>query len=178
MTDAEFEAAVRKISMGDKSGLRDIYDAYADIVYRIFLGKVHHHQDAEDLTSDFFLKLWNIAGRFYPGHGHRSWLTTIAWNMATDHLRRAGRELPSETPAQEMADAQRTEDTVTGKMHTEDILSVLPEEEQEIVRLHLAAELTFREVAEVLRRPLGTVSWKYRNAMQRLKKLAEEGSLL
>ncbi|MBR2086805.1 MAG: sigma-70 family RNA polymerase sigma factor, partial [Oscillospiraceae bacterium] len=63
-------------------------------------------------------------------------------------------------------------------MNAADILSALTEDEQEIVRLHLPAELTFREIASVLKRPLGTVAWKYRNAIGKLKRLAEEGKLV
>lgn len=182
MTDAEFEAAVGKVTAGDKTGLRDLYDAYADTIYRLFLGKVHNHQDAEDLTSDFFLKLWECAAGYRPGRGHRCWMMTIARNMAIDYLRKAGHTIPVED-AETVSPAALTEtktaaDTVTEHMQTEGILSVLPEDEQEIVRMHIAAELTFREIAAILKRPLGTISWKYRNAIGKLQKLAEEGSLL
>ena len=181
MTDAEFEAAVSKIRAGDKSGLRALYEAYGDKMYRLFLSRVHSHQDAEDLTSELFLKLWEQAGRYRPGQGHCAWMATIARNMATDFQRHHGRMMPVEDAeaAAPGALTERTtaEDTVLGDMQAADILSSLSEDEQEIVRLHIAAELTFREIAEVLRRPLGTVTWKYRRAMDRLRKLAEEGRL-
>ena len=45
----------------DRNGLKDIYTAYAKQIYRVILGIVRSHEDAEDLTSDFFLKLWNMA---------------------------------------------------------------------------------------------------------------------
>ena len=44
--------------------------------------------------------------------------------------------------------------------------------------MHIAAELTFREIAFILKRPLGTVAWKYRNAIGKLQKLAKEGELV
>ena len=180
MTDSEFESAVEKIRAGDSSGLREIYDAYGDRIYRIFLGKVHHHQDAEDLTSDFFLKLWECAGSHRSGQGHRSWLTTIARNMAIDHLRKSVKMTPVED-AEEAglpADTETPETSVLGNMQAAELLSSLSEDEQEIIRLHVAAELTFREIAEVLQKPLGTVAWKYRNAIGKLQKRAKEGRLV
>lgn len=182
MTEAEFESAVNKIRAGDRSGLRELYDAYGDRIYRLFLGKVHHYQDAEDLTSDFFLRLWECAPSHRPGQGHRCWLTTIARNMAIDYLRKSNRETPVEdteaVSREPMTDNTTPEHTVLGSMQAADILSTLSEDEQEIVRMHIAAELTFREIAAILKRPLGTVAWKYRNAIGKLQKLAKEGRLV
>ncbi|MBQ8927291.1 MAG: RNA polymerase sigma factor [Oscillospiraceae bacterium] len=178
MTDAEFEAAVEQIRSGDKQGLRAVYDAYGDRMYRFFLSRVHHHQDAQDLTSEYFLKLWECLPGYRKGTGHRSWLTVIARNMATDHLRRASREMPDDeiesSPA--LTQSESAEDTVISEMSMTALLERLTLDEQEIVRLHIAAQLTFREIAAVLGRPLGTVAWKYRNAIGKLQKAVKEGS--
>ena len=182
MTEAEFEQAAALIRAGNREGLRSIYEAYGDRIYRLFLSKVRKREDAEDLTSDFFLKLWEIAPTHRSGTGHRAWMGTIARNMAIDFLRHAGHETPvedTELHGQASLTEQTTaEDTVLGEMNAANILSALNEDEQEIVRMHLAAELTFREIAAVLKRPLGTVAWKYRNAIGKLKRLAEEGKLV
>ncbi len=181
MTDAEFSAAIEKMIQGDRSGLRDVYDAYGNTIYRLFLGRVHRHQDAEDLTSEFFLKLWGCASTYRAGTGHKCWMNTIARNMAVD-FQRKNREIPMEDTAQtyeqQQITADTTEDTVIGTMHTAQILAKLSEEEREIVQMHLSAELTFREIAAILKRPLGTVAWKYRTAIGKLQKLAEEGQLV
>lgn len=182
MTESEFESAVNQIRAGDRSGLRLLYDAYGDKIYRLFLGKVHNHQDAEDLTSDFFLKLWECAPSHRSGQGHKSWLGTIARNMAIDFLRKSSRETPVEDAEVcdpgALTEHTTPEDSVLGSMQAADILASLSEDEQEIVRMHIAAELTFREIAEILKRPLGTVAWKYRNAIKKLQKLAKEGRLV
>ncbi len=181
MTDAEFESAMEKIRTGDRSGLREVYDAYGNTIYRLFLGRVHRPQDAEDLTSDFFLKLWSSASSYRPGNGHRCWLNTIARNMAVDFQRKQ-HEIPAESTeevyAHQMASPTTAEDDAISKVQTNRILSHLSEEEQEIVQLHLSAELTFREIAAILKRPLGTVAWKYRQAIGKLQKLAKEGQLI
>lgn len=181
MTDAAFASAIERIKQGDRSGLREIYDAYGSMVYRVFLGRVHRHQDAEDLTSEFFLKLWNSASYYRAGTGHKSWMTTIARNMAIDFQRR-NREVPvedvAEEYAQQLTSTDNTEDTVLGSIRSTQILSHLSEDEREIVQLHLAADLPFREITAILQRPLGTIAWKYRTAIGKLQKLAKEGQLV
>ena len=182
MTDSEFDSAIEKIRNGDKTGLRIIYDIYGDKMYRLFFSKVKNHQDAEDLTSDFFLKLWECAASYQPGKGHKCWLTAIARNMAVDYFRKSGRETPVEDieAVKENALTEHTtaEDKTIGKLHTVHLLSSLSEEEREIIQMHIAAELTFREIAVILKRPLGTAAWKYRNAIGKLQKLAKEGQLI
>lgn len=182
MTDAEFDTAIRKIVNGERSGLRDIYDSYGNMIYRLFLSKVHSHQDAEDLTSDFFLKLWSVAGTYVPGTGHKCWMGTIARNLAVDHLRKNSREIPVEdstlTAAAEQTESGIARPDALERMETAQLLESLPEEEREIVQLHLASEYTFREIADIIKRPLGTVAWKYRNAIKTLQKLAKEGGLV
>ncbi len=181
MTDAEFVSAIEKMIQGDRSGLREVYDAYGITIYRLFLGRVHRHQDAEDLTSEFFLKLWSCASTYRAGTGHKCWMNAIARNMAVDFQRR-NREIPVEDAAEEYAQqltsTENPEETVLGDMQSVRILSNLSEDEREIVQLHLTAELTFREIAAILKRPLGTIAWKYRTAIAKLKKLAEEGQLV
>ncbi len=182
MTDAEFQAAIEKIRQGNRSGLKDIYDSYGNMIYCLFLSRVHSREDAEDLTSDYFLKLWTAAESYRPGTGHRCWMGTIARNMAVDHIRRRSREVPVEdellTAAAERMDSGRTEPDVLEKMHASQLLTPLADDEREIVQLHLAAELTFREIAVILKRPLGTVAYKYRCAIGKLKKIAEEGGFI
>ncbi len=181
MTDAEFLDAINAIQQGDKTALHRIYNAYGDKIYRLFLGKLKNHQDAEDLTSEFFLKLWECASLYRAGQGHKCWLSTIARNMAVDYIRKQSHEMPvedAETVGSDSLTEHRTaEDTVLSNMNANDILSQLSEDEQDIVRMHIAAELTFREIAVILKRPLGTVAWKYRNAIGKLQKLAKEGRL-
>ncbi len=179
MTDVAFDAAVERIRAGNREGLREIYDAYGDKVYRLFLGRVHRREDAEDLTSDFFLRLWELAGTHRDGTPHKSWMMTIARNMAIDFMRRASRETPDENVETHESLTERTtaEDTVLGEMHAAQILSVLSEEEREVVRMHLSADLTFREISEILGKPLGTVAWRYRSALRKLQRLVKEGEL-
>ncbi|MCR4788849.1 MAG: RNA polymerase subunit sigma-70, partial [Lachnospiraceae bacterium] len=57
LTEEQFNNCIKAILDKDKSGLREIYDAYLDYIYRIVLGVVGRKEDAEDVTSEFFIKL-------------------------------------------------------------------------------------------------------------------------
>ena len=84
MNEREFNSCVKRILEGDKSGLREIYDVYLPYIYQIVLGVVGRKEDAEDITSDFFIKFWQQADKYKPGSGHKGYLATMARNMAID----------------------------------------------------------------------------------------------
>ncbi len=59
-------------------------------------------------------------------------------------------------------------------MSVAEALNALDESEREIVNMHILAELTFREIAAIVEKPIGTVTWKYRNAVTKLQKIVGE----
>ena len=92
MNEQQFEHAVSRMVQGDKTGLREIYEAYLGYIYRIVYEILQNKENAEDVTSEFFIRLWDKAEQFKPGTGHKGYLATMARNMAIDYLRKYRRE--------------------------------------------------------------------------------------
>lgn len=95
MEEWRFDENVSRICRNDKEGLREIYEDYSPLIYSVVEEILVNREDAEDVTSEFFIRLWDIAPAYRPGKGHRAWMITIAHNMAVDYLRRRKREIPS-----------------------------------------------------------------------------------
>lgn len=180
MTDRQFERRITLIQQGDKQGLKEIYEEYGKTIYQCVYQILRSSHDAEDVTSEFFLKLWRIADTYCFGGKHKRWLVTIARNMALDFLKKQKREQPlldgdtEEKTVPEPADIVSTEENVTGRIAVAEALETLDESEREIVNMHILAELTFREIAAIVEKPIGTVTWKYRNAVTKLQKIVGE----
>ncbi|MDE7284580.1 MAG: RNA polymerase sigma factor [Lachnospiraceae bacterium] len=179
MTDIQFEAAMIKIRQGDKDGLREIYEAYIGLIYAVVKDVLQNKENAEDVTSDFFIKLWDRADTYQSGRGHKTWLTTIARNMAIDYLRKYRREEASELiedidgedfPGQETEHGSPVEREVIADVSVKEALSGLKEKERQIINLKILGEMTFQEIAGVLQIPLGTVTWRYQNAVKKLRR--------
>ena len=123
MNNREFDRCMRRIQKGDKTGLKEIYEAYISYIYAVIRGIVKNKENAEDLTAEFFIKLWNMADQYKVGSGHKTWMTVIARNMAIDFMRKAGREqLTEEVPEVSAADtaagtADSMENKVVGRMN-------------------------------------------------------------
>jgi RNA polymerase sigma-70 factor, ECF subfamily len=65
----------------------ELYRRHHLTVYRYIRSRIHHHESAEDLTNDVFLRAYKNPGRD-TGHEYRAWLFTIARNLIKDNHRR------------------------------------------------------------------------------------------
>ncbi len=178
MTDRQFEHKIRLIVEGDRQGLKEIYEEYSKMIYSVVFEVLRSRENSEDVMSDFFLKLWSIANTYTFGGKHKRWLVTIAKNMAIDFVRKHKNEQFSiddeSCPAELFVNSSSTENTVIEKISIDSALDTLNNTEREIINLKLMADLSFKDIARLLNKPMGTVAWKYRGAMQKLKRLIRE----
>ena len=181
MTDSRFESCILQIRQGGREGLREIYEEYYKLIFSVMLAVVSRREEAEDLTSDFFLKLWDkLAEAYKPGRGHKTWLVTAARNMAIDRFRRNSRvELSIDqdeenSASHDLPSGENLEENVISDITVRQALAALDPREREIVSLKLFSELTFKEIARVLSVPQGTVAWRYRGAIKKLSVYFEE----
>ncbi|MBE5869496.1 MAG: RNA polymerase sigma factor [Lachnospiraceae bacterium] len=200
MTEAKFEQCIRQMNQGDKEGLREIYEEYVSYIYGIVMQMIGNRENAEDITSDFFIRLWEKSELYRPGGGHRGWMATIARNMTVDFIRRyrreeltaqfAGTEDEPDREGGEVQQAVLEISTVGGNFRTSEVeekvisrtvireaLASLSEKEREVVHLKIIGDMTFKEISEVLKVPMGTVSWRYREAVNKLRRCGYDQGL-
>ena len=179
MTDREFLSAIKKLLKGDKDGLRSIYEAYVKLIYSVVYDTVGSKEDAEDITSDFFIKLIRVADSFKMGSPHKTWLVTITKNMAIDHIRKKSREVleidntsDDENAPRQWEDTSRgrLEDTVTMSSDISQAIETLDPREKEIIDLKLVGQFKFKEIAEMTGQPMGTVTWLYNQGIKKLRR--------
>lgn len=188
MTEEKFAGCISMLVQGDMQGLKDIYEDYGKMIYSAALQICRNPQTAEDVTSEFFLKLKKAASVYREGMGHKKWLLTAVRNLTVDHLRKQNREIPMSAqggefegdqsyeshPLSDIPDSADTEETVTSEMNAAELLMRLNVTEREVVNLKIYCGLTFAEIAQVLNIPQGTAAWRYQSAIKKLKKIYEE----
>lgn len=177
MTQNEFENCICRIRSGDKSGLKDIYDEYLGYVYSIIYGVVNQRENAEDITQEFFVKIYTMAPTMDLKDSHKSFFATIAKNMAIDFIRKNNRMSLVEDFAEEGLEpvaSEKVEETVVADMTVTEALNSLPEKEKVIISMKILSEMTFQEISDALGIPLGTVTWRYQEALKKLRRLGYE----
>jgi len=179
VTETRFEECIRAMNRGDRDGLKEVYEEYVSYIYGIVRALLHNKEEAEDITGDFFIRLWEKSDTYKPGGGHKGWMATIARNMAVDYIRKHKREDFSETVSDKESD-ENVEHQVLADISINEALATLKESERKVVHLKIMGELTFKEIAEILNQPMGTVTWHYNQAIKKLRRCgyAESGRSL
>ena len=163
MTDAELRGLLGRLQARDLEALSELYTELSKPVYTVLMRVTRDPWLAEDLLQDFFLRLWEAPPEEQVKKP-RAYLFQTVRNLAVDALRRQRRALPLEdcgplpcaAPDPEKADLERA-------------LAALPEEERQIVTLHLNGGLKFRELASLLGLSVGGVYSRYRRALKTLR---------
>ena len=179
MDNKKFEECMHRIRNGDKDALKEIYEAYHEYIFHLIYSITGNYSDAEDLTIEFFIKLWDMGDKYIPGGGHKRWITVIARNLTLDFLRSKKREIPYEAEkiTEEMNKSAWDDpgyQEAIEEMTMEEALGQLSPAEREVVHLKVIGELTFRHIAGILKIPMGTVTWRYRQAINKLRRCGYE----
>lgn len=177
MTNEEFQTAVELLLEGQKEGLRQIYEAYLRLIFAVIRDVVGRKEDAEDITSEFFIKLIRVLPSYKKGSPHRAWLITIARNMALDWLRKSDHERlfadddeVQEGGTLEKSDESSVEDRAVLGTDMRAAMNKLDKKEKEIIDMKLIGELKFREIASITGQPIGTVTWLYNQGIKKLRR--------
>lgn len=190
MEQARFDACMLRVCQGDKNALKEIYEEYMKYVFTIILQVVGNHADAEDITADFFIKLWSNSDKYVQGSSHKAYLATVARNMAIDYLRKHKREVlisefttdPVEEEGDSNSGAMVVADSKTPSIENEVIedislkeaLDTLKPREREIINMKVMNDMTFKEISQATNSPMGTVTWIYRQAINKLRRCGYE----
>jgi RNA polymerase sigma-70 factor (ECF subfamily) len=134
-----------------------------------------NYEDAQDATQETFLKCWRSRRTLRKVRNLRAWIFRIGLNAAKDLQRNAWRRrfrpleaappgdpFPRRTPVE---DAIRGEelDQLHGALHD------LRREEKEVFLLRQNGDLTYEEIAQLCRRPVGTIKTQMRAALHKLR---------
>src|SRR5512132_2749305 len=93
----EMRALVARAQAGDRGALEELYLLHFDRIYSYLHVSVGNKHDAEDLTTQTFLKMLESIGRFrWQSAPFSAWLFRIAHNLAMDHFRASKRWQPEE----------------------------------------------------------------------------------
>ena len=162
-----------RVASGDKAAFSELYGLARTAVYGLALSYMRSAHDAQDVTQDTFVRVWESAGQYRPTGSAKSWILTICKNLCLMKLRGSGREsflddeewnaIPEDAPVLSFEERE-----LLGGA-----LKQLDETERRIVILHATSGLKHREIAKQLDIPLPTVLSKYARAIKKLKKQIE-----
>jgi RNA polymerase sigma-70 factor (ECF subfamily) len=182
--DLEDGEIVRRVLDGEEGLFELLVKRYQVRVVSHVTRMIGSREDALDLSQEIFLKVFQALARFNPAYKFSTWLFRIAGNAAIDHLRkRRPRTVPLEAPEPDSGGGAGfpPEQRATGLDPYGELRNVergkaisraiqeLPPDFRELIALRHFAGLSYEEIAEVKKMPLGTVKNKLFRARVVLK---------
>ena len=170
MNGRETDKLLAKIAQGDNDAFKSFYLQTRKGVFAFLYSYFKNAPDTEDAMQTVYLKVKMNISSYTVGTNGRAWLFQIAKNHALTLLRDRKPALSiDETPALSYEQAE-----FSGGGVTECMDRVLSDEEKRIVVLHVLWRYKHREIAKILALPTGTVTSKYKRAIEKLKKALKE----
>lgn len=172
----EADELLTLVAGGDQKAFEDLYALVSGPVYGLVRRVVRDPAQSEEVTQEVLLELWRSAARFDPGRGSAlSWVLTLAHRRAVDRVRSARaageRERREARRGHEPAFDQVAEEVEAGleREWVRRCLDRLTALQRQSVTLAYYDGYTYREVAERLSLPLGTVKTRMRDGLTRLR---------
>ncbi|MCY0898309.1 MAG: sigma-70 family RNA polymerase sigma factor [Firmicutes bacterium] len=169
---------MKAVQLGRWDAFHTLYRVYSAGVYQLARRRLNDGRLAEDVVQDVFLRVWCYADRWDPARGSvDTWILVIARHVIYDYLRRAERQRTLEVTEEAILALADPGDEMLQLVEHENIrtlLSALPPEQREVVRLVYGEGLSTQEIAAQLRVPLGTVKSRLRLALRRLRRQLQE----
>ncbi|MFA5022647.1 MAG: RNA polymerase sigma factor [Patescibacteria group bacterium] len=171
-----------RLKKKDPEAFAQVYDLYVTPIYRFIYFKVSSRQDAEDLTSEVFLKIWQyVTETDEVIENLRALLYRSARNLVIDFYRRnAKRDYVQDEEILDLIQDEKQQSLLTKvdleieMKNVELILRKLKDEYREIIILRFVEELSINEIAEVLGKSKGSVRVILHRALKVVKELANQ----
>jgi len=177
------ELLIGLIKKRDEHALSVFYDRRSGLVYSLAYSMLGDKSDAEEVTEEVFLRIWEKAESFDNSRGSAlAWLTVMTRRLAIDKTRSKQYKMRSREASLETADAggklgeghQEGERKIVMAAEATRIskaLGQLDDSHREVIQLSYYEGLSHSKIAERLDSPLGTVKTRIREAVIQLRRI-------
>jgi RNA polymerase sigma-70 factor, ECF subfamily len=171
----EVRRLVDRAQQGDRDALEELYLIHFDRIYSYLHMSVGNRHDAEDLTTQTFLRMLESIGRFrWQSAPFSAWLFRIAHNLAMDHFRSHRRWQPEqevpEPHGEEEPSAELEAMQSIGRQSMLELIEKLSPEQQQVLTLKFVFNFPNADVATILGKTEGAIKSLQHRALVSLQK--------
>ena len=171
---------IHRILAGNQSDFSILIHKYETNVFRTAIGFLHNKEDAEEITQDVFVKVYQSLSSYNGKAAFSTWLYRITVNSSLNYLRKKKRkgfwvslselvQLPSKDKQPETIITERSEQTII-----QQAMDSLPDKQRQAFVLSKYEELPQRQVAEIMQISEGAVEQLIQRAKNNLKNKLEK----
>ena len=171
-------AVVDAAKLGEQTALAMLYEHYFPRVFRYVNSRLHSNEDAEDVTTEIFLRIIDNIGSFqWRGLPFGAWVFRIARNEVVSHVRRlktrgGAAELTESIPDDSRDHTEQVEIDLTFQV-VRRAIEQLPEAQRQVVTLRFVSGLSVAETAAALKKTENNVKVLQHKGIAKLQQLVD-----
>ena len=172
---AEVRKLVERAQRGERAALEELYLIHFDRIYSYLHMTVGNRHDAEDLTTQTFLRMLESIGKFrFQAAPFSAWLFRIAHNLSMDHFRANRRWQPEEDVPEPVGSEERSAEDeafqAIGRQSMLDLIESLSMDQQQVLTLKFVFNFSNGEAATILDKTEGAVKSLQHRALGSLQR--------
>ncbi|MEG0529048.1 MAG: sigma-70 family RNA polymerase sigma factor [Bacilli bacterium] len=161
---------INKYIDGDEESFNEFYEALKRPVFYNILSYVQNYEIAEDILQDTFVQFLNSLSKVKKEKDIAGYIFTISRNLSLNHLNKNKKIVQNEEYLDIYASsADNTREEIEHNELLDKIKLILKSDEYQILVLHIMNELSFKEISKLLNIPIGTLTWKYQEAIKKVQ---------
>jgi len=162
-----------------------LVSTYTEMIYNVSLRMVKERELAEDLTQDVFIKIYRALPGFEGRSALSTWIYKIVYNVALAEMEKARYSREAEEPVDEVLERlphearENGEDSILGTIEKRDaverlnrMMKALKPEQRWAMTLYYTGEKSYREIADIMDVPMGTVKTLLFRAKTKLREMS------
>jgi RNA polymerase sigma-70 factor (ECF subfamily) len=166
---------IERLRQGDPQALRACYEMYKDTLLTTAACMLGNVSAGKDCLHDVFVQFASNVRKLGIAENLKGYLTTCIANRARDMLRQRARQnwamdkIAQETEHDTTPPPQPTDSDQTNKVYR--ALGEIPDQQREVITLHLHGDMTFKEIARSQKASINTIQSRYRYGLDKLRQL-------
>ncbi|MFD3374870.1 MULTISPECIES: sigma-70 family RNA polymerase sigma factor [unclassified Streptomyces] len=174
--EPDLQELVGRVALGEEAAFASVYDRVVSSVLGVVRAVLRDQAQSEEVAQEVLVEVWRTAPRYRPDRGTAiNWILTLAHRRAVDRVRSAEAASARDHKAallDHTPEYDEVAEQVEARLEREQVrrcLRTLTDIQRQAVTLAYYRGLTYRQVAEVLTLPLGTVKTRLRDGLIRLR---------
>ncbi len=174
---------IEQLRQGDPQALRTCYEMYKDTLLTTAACILGNIAAGEDCLHDVFVQFAGNLRKLGTAENLKGYLTTCIANRARDMLRQRSRQTMAMDKIAQLSEPETTPPPQPPETDQTDLsnsvykaLGKLPDQQREVISLHLHGEMTFKEIAQLQQTSINTIQSRYRYGLDKLRQLLTPAS--
>lgn len=180
MSQNDDQRYIDKTINGDTIAFGVLVNRYKHMVYTLAMKIVRNKEEAEEVSQDVFIKVYQVLNTFKGGSKFSTWVYRITYNKSLDYLKKRGRGLQTSSLDDSVEYLLKVTESVLDDLEADerkntikDAMKELASDDGVVLTLYYFEELSLKEISKVMDLAIDTVKVRLFRSRKRLAKILE-----